>query len=73
MKKNGKPTRHKDEMDVDKASALDVYLRFKLYPRPDAVGKKSKVWFLPISLGLSRVPRFSRRNDSQRFEVLLTV
>lgn len=34
------PTRHEDEMDGDKASALDVYLRFKLFPRSERRNRK---------------------------------
>lgn len=33
-------TRHEDEIDGDKASALDVYLRFKLSPRFERRSRK---------------------------------
>jgi len=49
--KSREATRHEDEMDGDKASALDVYLRFKLSCDPrDAAEKKLRPM---ISLGLS--------------------
>lgn len=46
-------TCHENEMDGDKASALDVYLRFKLSPRSCAAGEKEVLSFADFSLGLS--------------------
>lgn len=68
-------TRHEDEMDGDKASALDVYLRFKLSPaRPE---ERKFCRSLIFSLGLSWVAWFffffSTKEDPRSWSTLVSL
>jgi len=57
-------------MDGDKASALDVYLRFKLSPRFCAAGGKEVLSFADFSWLLSSRLIFSTKED-QEIQALL--